>query len=335
MKILLTGGSGYLGSLLVDSWLEDERVEKIIVVDLEDPKFLFDQNHPKVHFIKANLADLDLEKAAEAFTPVDAVVHAAYLIRTPYFKRDRKFQERSNFLGAENAFKFTLRNNISKLIHFSTVAIYGASPENNLNQPFHEEDDLKEENIAYGRDKKLIERDLEAMASRYRSSTEVFVLRIGSVSGPFGKYVVKKRGLLFFFRGLLPFIPVTGRASARQFVHEDDVISAVNHCLFHSFDLKSNVLNIAPDGYLTFSEIAKILGKWTIFIPRALAALAFFLLWRLSFGKIPTPPGIINSYSFPIIVDGSKITRLGFRYTYTCLDAFLGLKGKFKNLRPR
>ncbi len=336
MKILLTGASGYLGSQLIASWLEDERVEKIFALDLKDPQFLFEKNHPKIKFLKGNLADLNLEKEIEDFESVDAVLHAAYLIRTPYFKKDRQFQEHSNFKGAENAFRFALRNNIRKLIHFGTVASYGASQTNILTLGLSESQALNEDRIAYGHDKKIIEKNLESLVAQYRARTQAFTLRIGSVSGPFGKDVLQKKGLQKFFRGFIPFIPVLGKNSIRQFVHEDDVVGAVNLCLFGDFDEKHLIFNIAPNEYLSFREIAKILGKKTIHLPKFLGELAFSLVWHLSLGKVPTPPGTINSYTYPILVDGAKITRYGFRYNYTCIDAFLGLKGKFSSfILPR
>lgn len=332
MKILLTGASGYLGSQLMDLWLSDARVEKIFAIDLKDPKFLFEKNHPKIQFLKKNIADLDFEKELADFGPLDAVVHAAYLIRTPYF--DRKSHLRSNIFGAENIFKFTLSNRIPKLIHFSTVAIYGAHQENSLDRPFEESDAIKEAEIAYGKDKGEIEKILQDLDRKYehQSETEISVLRIGSVSGPFGKFVVGKRGLQSFFRGFLPFLPVVGEKSARQFVHEDDIIAAVNFCLFQKSEIRYNVFNLAPSGFLTFREIAKVLDKKVFKIPKFLARAVFWLSWHLSFGRIPTPPGVVNSYAYPIIVDGLGICSRGFQYAYTGRDAFLALKGRYSQL---
>ena len=182
MKILLTGASGYLGSLLVDSWLNNPEVEKIITIDLKDPQFIFTKDHPKIHFIQGNLADLNLDEILEDFFPIDVVAHAAYLIRTPFFKKDLNYQERSNFLGAENVFKFTFRNQIPTLIHFSSVAIYGARPENQLDEPFQESSPLREDQIAYGRDKKNIETKLEEIFKKYHPETNVFILRIHPIS---------------------------------------------------------------------------------------------------------------------------------------------------------
>ena len=330
MKIFITGASGYIGSQLVDSWLKDSRIEKIIALDINLPRFLFKSDNPKIHFIQKNLADVNLEEELKDFSPVDAVVHTAYFIRTPYFKKDLDYQERSNFKGAENVFDFACKNKIKKLIHFGTVASYGAKPENELSKKFEEGDQLKEDLIAYGKDKRSIEEKLREIQSRYNSETKIVVLRIGSVSGPFLQNVVKKTGLLKFFRGILPLVPITSEKSARQYVHEDDVVGAVNFLLDREIDSGILALNLAAGSYFTFREIAEILKKKPVKIPHFVAKLAFLVLWHLSLGKIPTPPGTINSYSYPIIVDGSKITKLGFNYKYTCTDALLGLKGRYK-----
>lgn len=329
MKIFLTGASGYIGSQLVVSWLEDKNVEKIIALDVKEPRFLWKKDHPKIHFIQKNLADTNLLSELEKFLPVDVVVHAAYFIRTPYFKKAREYQERSNFTGAENVFDFAFKNEAKKLIHFSTVAAYGARAENELEKPFCEDDKLTESKIAYGRDKKIIEKNLAEVFEKHQPKTEVIILRVGSVSGPFLENIVKKTGLLKFMKGLTPVLPITSGKSARQYVHEDDVVSAVNFWLTHQTEPKIIPLNLASNGFFTFEEIAKILKKRTIKIPHVLAKIFFFLAWHLSLGKIPTPPGAINSYSYPIIVDGAKITKFGFAYKYNCIDALLAVKGKF------
>lgn len=329
MRIFITGASGYIGSQLVYSWLEDKSVEKIIALDIKEPKFLWQESHPKVHFVQENLADTDLSHEFEHWGPIDVVVHAAYFIRTPYFRKAHLYQTRSNIEGAENIFEFAFKNEVKKLIHFGTVASYGARKENSLNHRFKESDALKEEAIAYGRDKKLIEEKLATIFNKYEPKTETVVLRVGSVSGPFLESVVKKTGLLWFLKSGLPIVPTTSEKSARQYVHEDDVVGAVNFCLNHSFGARISTLNLAADCFFTFEDIAKILKKASLKIPHPLAKLAFSFLWHLSLGKIPTPPGTINSYSYPILVDGSKITKLGFEYHYNCTDALLANKGKF------
>jgi len=158
MKVLITGSSGYIGSLLVNSWLNNPKIEKIVAIDSQEPKFLHSKKNPKIQFIKQDVADVDFD---EIESGIDAVVHAAYVIRKPYFKSSAKLQKRSNFEGAENVFNFAFKHNIKKLIHFSTVAVYGANSENSLGRKFIESDPIRETRISYGVDKAAIERKLE------------------------------------------------------------------------------------------------------------------------------------------------------------------------------
>ena len=319
MKVLITGSSGYIGSLLVNSWLNNPKIEKIVAIDSQEPKFLHSKKNPKIQFIKQDVADVDFD---EIESGIDAVVHAAYVIRKPYFKSSAKLQKRSNFEGAENVFNFAFKHNIKKLIHFSTVAVYGANSENSLGRKFIESDPIGETIISYGVDKAAIERKLEELIKNYNPKTQVVSVRLGSVTGPFLKNTVKKSGLLSYLKAF-PFVPVTHDEGARQFIHEEDVVRAINFFLSKDIGSKYAIFNLAPDGHLTFEDIAKLSNKIALKIPKPIARLAFNLMWHLSFGKIPSAPGTINSYSYPILVDSSKISKLGFKYLYSSKDAFL------------
>ena len=59
--------------------------------------------------------------------------------------------------------------------------------------------------------------------------------------------------------------------------------------------------------------------------------LAFFWVWHLTRGRIPTAPGSWKGYSYPIAVDGSKVTRmLGYTYQYSGPDAFQYTNGEYE-----
>ncbi len=63
--------------------------------------------------------------------------------------------------------------------------------------------------------------------------------------------------------------------------------------------------------------------------------IAFFLQWHLTRGKIPSGPSAWKSYSYPIAVDGSKITKLlGYEYQYAGLDAFKYTDGAYESYVP-
>lgn len=67
-----------------------------------------------------------------------------------------------------------------------------------------------------------------------------------------------------------------------------------------------------------------------------MARLAFFVMWHVSRGHIPTAPGSWKGYSYPIAVDGSKVERvLGMSYTASSYDAFYYTNGRYEHVVPK
>ncbi len=329
MRLVLTGAGGYLGRMLLDSWCDDERVSSIIAIDRRPLALLpTTVKHEKITFICGDLTSIDFETACGR-ERLDAVVHTAYDIRTPYWPGAQRRHEQTNRLAAERVFRFAFKRNVSKLIHCSTIAAYGARPDNDPARPLTETAPLQEQTFAYGSHKRLIEDKLRQLVSSQPGKTETVILRIASVTGPLAQRLSSKRGLITLLKGLLPFVPITNDLALRQYLHEDDLVSAINFCLWRQLGTPLTIYNVAPDCHLTFVQIARRLRKRVVRIPYQLARLAFALAWYLSLGKIPTAPGSINSYTYPIRVDGSALVRDGFHYQYACEDAFLASRGKY------
>jgi UDP-glucose 4-epimerase len=133
MKILITGGAGYIGSELVFQLSQKEDVSSIIVYDnlTRDNFNLFIANSNKIHNskVKFEFGDLlDSRKLRKVLKEVDVVYHLAARVATPFSNIDSHFFEQVNNWGtAELVYAVEESKNISRFIYLSSTSVYGSS----------------------------------------------------------------------------------------------------------------------------------------------------------------------------------------------------------------
>ena len=160
--------------------------------------------------------------------------------------------------------------------------------------------------------------------SEHSGEKEVFIIRPSTITGPRGRYMTGKKGLLYMLKNILPFVPVANDDWGRQYVHEDDITDIVGILTFASSAERKRyeVYNVSPNDIVFGRDMAEIFKKRAIGIPPFLVRLAFFFAWHLTGGKIPTGRAGWRFFSYPLFVDGRKVTReLGFDYTSTSRNA--------------
>jgi nucleoside-diphosphate-sugar epimerase len=227
-------------------------------------------------------------------------------------------------------------------VHLSTVSSYGAQADNNAERLFTENDALRPSDFRYAEEKRIVEERLARKFAEVREpwrNIAIAVIRPAAITGPRGR----RRGgigLQSALSGQLagrpthrlasPFIPVTA-TGCRQFLHEDDIADIAAHFAFGELKTQYDVFNASPGGdVLRGEDLARVFHKRAVRLHPQLVRLAFLLAWHATRGRIPTPRGSWKSFSYPLAVDGAKLTAMyGYWYRMGSLDAFTKNAGRY------
>lgn len=124
MKVLITGGSGFVGSHLADRLLA--RQDQVLVIDnFSTGRKDNLTSHPNLKVVEATIADSQLmEKLVTEFKP-DVVVHAAASYKDP----DNWVEDcYTNVLGTVNVLNAAKKAACNRIIYFQTALCYGLNP---------------------------------------------------------------------------------------------------------------------------------------------------------------------------------------------------------------
>lgn len=352
--IVITGAAGYVGAMLVHQFSMRSDVKKIIGIDKNPlPDFLKPvADRGSLMWIQQNLSEGDWESLVASESP-EIIIHAAWQIREMYGKSD--VQWKWNIEGSDRVFKYALNHpSVKRLIHFSTVASYAAYPDNEINHLFTEQEPFRVSDYLYAEEKRIAEEHLFALFTDHKQNNkpvpQVFIVRPAAITGPRGRYMTVRVGLQSALSGqlnkgfaqklmsaLTSWVPLTQKW-CRQFIHEDDVTDIVALLAFkEGLTGDYEAFNICPPGpVVTGPDMARAVHKKAIYLPPRLIQIIYFLLWHGSRGAIPTSRGGWKTYSYPISVDGSKITRLfGYHYQHEAYPAFTEFIGRYTSYIPK
>ena len=127
MKILITGGAGYIGSILTQKLLSTNY--EVTVID----NLFYGQNsliecckYPKFKFIRGDILDYDL--ISSEIKKNDVIIPLAAIVGAPACKNNKKLSKLINFDACMNIIKSTSQNQI--IIYPNTNSGYGISNKN-------------------------------------------------------------------------------------------------------------------------------------------------------------------------------------------------------------
>lgn len=247
MKILVTGGAGFIGSHLADALLEDGH--RVVVLDNLSTGSKKNLN-PRAKFIKLDVQSPQVHTILRKERPEIVYHYAAQIdVRTSW--KDPLADARTNILGSLNLLEASRTYGVKKFIFASTGgALYGEAsliptPETYPTRPIS----------AYGAAKLSVEHYLNAYHEVY--GLPVAVLRLANVYGPRQNGRGEAGVVAIFSRTLLtgkrPILYGNGHQT-RDFVFVGDVVRANISALTYR---KSGVWNIGTGKETTISSVLK------------------------------------------------------------------------------
>ncbi|HSW66699.1 MAG TPA: dTDP-glucose 4,6-dehydratase [Bacillota bacterium] len=139
MKMLITGGAGFIGSNFVLYTLKNHPDYEITVVDAltyAGDKGRLVEILDKITFVEADICDFD--KMDELTRGQDFVVHFAAHTHVDRSIADPGPFLRSNILGTDSIARAAIKNNVSRFHHVSTDEVFGTLPLDDPNAKFSE-----------------------------------------------------------------------------------------------------------------------------------------------------------------------------------------------------
>ncbi len=314
-RILVTGLSTYWGGRLAQALEAFPSVEAVVGVDNEEPQVELE----RTEYVKVGTQHALLRRVVEA-AEIDTVVDTRLVVDSATTSPAKAHE--NNVIGTMNILAACsgAGSPVRKVVFKSSAHFYGCEQDD----PAFFDETMGRSN----RPRTPIERDVvEAEASvaefaEKNPEVAVTVLRFANVLGP----SIRTSHVNLFS---LPAVPmILGFDPRYQFVHEDEVVHALEHAVTRE---APGVYNVAGDGVLALSEVAGLLGKpYAPILPPWGTGLAAAALRRVG---VRIPPEAMNQLRFGRGLDNRRYKVAGFHYQHTSRETVLKL-GEHLRLSP-
>ncbi len=173
-KILVTGGAGYVGSVLVPKLLDKGYQVKVLDLYIYGENVLNTvKDNPNLEQIKGDIRDRTLLEKVIPCT--DALIHLACISNDPSFELDPQLGKSINYDAFFGLVEVSKHCGVKRLIYASTSSVYGIKEEENVTE------DLKLEPLTdYSRYKALCE---EVLLKEQTPDFKVVIIRPATVCG--------------------------------------------------------------------------------------------------------------------------------------------------------
>jgi UDP-glucose 4-epimerase len=253
MKVLITGGAGFLGSHLTDAHLA--RGDEVYVLDIApDLKIRHHIEHPRLHYVHDSV--LSQQVLEELIDPADLIYHLAAVVGVEHYVGDPYQVLHVNINGTQSVLKLAFKYR-KKVVFSSTSEVYGRSHQ----IPFEEDGErllgsTRIDRWCYATSKGAGEHFCFAY---HKLGLPVVVLRYFNVYGPRMDQMDMGRVITIFMGQLLRGEPLTvigDGLQTRCFTYVDDAIRATMAAGLRE-EAVGEVMNVGTDEEVSIKELAE------------------------------------------------------------------------------
>lgn len=302
-RILITGLDTFWGGKMAQALEQHPDVEMLLGMGTGQPSVQLE----RTEYVRADQSYSLLERIVRA-TEVDTVVHTFLIVDST--KMSGRDLHEVNVIGTMNllAAAGAPGSSVRQVVVKSSAVVYGTSPDD----PTW----FREDTPRSRPPKTRLERSLTEVESYVHDFAEdnpdivVTLLRFANVLGPSIETPISRN----LSRGIFPSI--AGFDPQVQFVEEDDVVRCFEVVVR---DKVRGVYNVAGEGRLPWSEVARIGGAWRLPLPPYLTHELVAPLVRAKL--LDLPPELEDLLRFGRGLDTTALTGLGFQCEATSAEA--------------
>tara|TARA_B100001121_G_scaffold303806_1_gene318282 strand:- start:5653 stop:6603 length:951 start_codon:yes stop_codon:yes gene_type:complete len=293
MKIIVTGGCGYTGTVLTEKLISQGH--RVIVVDTQ-----WFGNHLKTNknlkIIKKDIRDI----SESVFEKIDAVVHLANIANDPSVELNPNLSWDVNVLATKKIVEFSIKKKVKQFIFASSGSVYGVKKEKKVT-----------ENLScvpisvYNKTKMVAERILHS----YTDEIKIHCIRPATVCGFSPRMRLDVSVNMFIYQALKnKKITVFGGKQIRPNININDLVNVYIHFLKNP-KIASGDYNAGFEN-LKILEIAQLVQK-----------------------HIPCNVSVIKENNDPRSYrqDSQKLLKTGFELKHSVESAILDIKEKYEN----
>lgn len=253
MKVLVTGGAGFIGSHIA-RYLNTRAVHQVAVVD--DLSGGFRRNVGRAIFDQVDITNTrEIDGVFDWFRP-DVVVHCAAYAAEGLSHWMRRFNAVQNAVGWANIANNVIRHRVKRVVVCSTMAVYG-----NQTPPFDESMQPMPVD-PYGAAKTAMEADVKALGDVF--GTEWVIVRLHNVYGPRQNLADPYRNVVAIFtRQALEGRPITvfgDGTQTRAFSYIEDVAPVIAQLATRE-RLTHQIVNIGGEDPVSIFDLAHLVKE--------------------------------------------------------------------------